>query len=90
MAKWFSFIIQKQGDMPQYTKMFSSVEAAQHAAASLVKSGTPKDHLYLVSWEDSERIVNLEGNLADLTDDQLRQLGEFRLGESGLGDGRLG
>lgn len=90
MAKWFWNLIQKPGEMPAKTDLFPTVEDAQSTEEELVRSGTPQDNIFLLSWDDTEHIAKVEGNWADLSAEELRQLGGFMLGESKLDEGRLG
>ena len=73
MAKWYWSLIQEQGEMPQKTGPFTNIERLRRVAKAFVESGTPEECIYFVVWDDVERVGNVD-NLADLTDDELRQL----------------
>ena len=73
MAKWYWFIVQPQGEMPRHIGPFSNVETLSLVADDLMATGTHREDIYPVIWEDSERVINMD-NLADLTDEELRQL----------------
>lgn len=74
MAKWYYLIVQEKGQMPQQFGMFGDAKRAATFGKALVAAGLSEESINLASWEDTERVANLERNLADLTDEELKQL----------------
>ncbi|MBI4596364.1 MAG: hypothetical protein HY730_08320 [Candidatus Tectomicrobia bacterium] len=73
MMKWYWFIVQKPGEMPQHFGPFVNAETLRRVMHALADSGIPKECIYPVVWQGTKREIKVD-NLADLTDEELCRL----------------
>jgi len=68
MARWFSILHQKSGEMPQYYSWFNREAQFRRFVQALIDAGIPAEELYRIDWEDEERTLEA-ACIADLLDD---------------------